>query len=62
MQKAVAVWLGITVPEPISFLLKSGMLLIMSGTILWIALAAHYPAIHDTMHNIRHALAVVPCH
>jgi cobalt transporter subunit CbtB len=42
--------------------MKSGMFLILSATILWIALAAHYPAIHDTMHNVRHALAVVPCH
>ena len=62
MQKAVAGWLGVTVPERASFVLKSGMLLIFSGTILWIALAAHYPAVHDTMHNVRHALAVVPCH
>jgi hypothetical protein len=60
VEKAVAGWLGIS--EPVSFAMKSGMFLILSGTILWIALAAHYPAIHDTMHNVRHALAVVPCH
>jgi cobalt transporter subunit CbtB len=62
MEKVLAGWRGVTVPEPISFLIKSGMLLILSATILWIALAAHYPAVHDTMHNFRHALAVVPCH
>ena len=62
MEKALGGWLGVTVPEPISFLMKSGMLLMLSGTILWIALAAHYPAVHDAMHNFRHALAVVPCH
>jgi len=27
-----------------------------------LALAASYPAVHDTLHNVRHALAVVPCH
>jgi cobalt transporter subunit CbtB len=62
MDKVFAGRSGVTVPEPISFLMKSGMLLMLSGTILWIALAAHYPTVHDTMHNFRHALAVVPCH
>ena len=62
MEKAVVGSLGITLPESVSFVMKSGMLLILSGTILWIALAAPYPAVHDTMHNVRHALAVVPCH
>ena len=62
MEKTFLGWLGVTVSEPVSFVMKSGMLLILAGTILWIALAAHYPAVHDTMHNFRHALAVVPCH
>ena len=62
MEKGLGGWLGVTVPELISFLTKSGVLLMLSGTILWIALAAHYPAVHDAMHNFRHALAVVPCH
>ena len=62
MEKTFVEWLGVTVSEPVSFMMKSGMLLILSGTILWIALAAHYPAVHDAMHNFRHALAVVPCH
>ena len=62
MEKVVAGWLGVAVHEPVSFIIKSGMLLFLAGTILWTALAAHYPAVHDTMHNVRHALAVVPCH
>jgi len=62
MEKAFVEWLGVTVSEPVSFMMTSGMLLMLSGTILWIALAAHYPAVHDAMHNFRHALAVVPCH
>jgi len=48
--------------EPISFALRSGLFLCASAATLYLLLAAHYPAIHDTMHNIRHALAVVPCH
>ena len=62
MEKVFAGWSGTTVPEPILFVMKSVTLLMLSGTILWIALAAHYPAVHDVMHNFRHALAVVPCH
>jgi cobalt transporter subunit CbtB len=62
MEKTLAGWRGLTVPESVSFMMKSGMLLMLSATILWIALAAHYPAVHDTMHSFRHALAVVPCH
>jgi cobalt transporter subunit CbtB len=62
MEKTLAGWRGLTVPESVSSMMKSGMLLMLSATILWIALAAHYPAVHDTMHSFRHALAVVPCH
>ena len=62
MEKTFVESLGVTVSEPVSFVMKSGLLLMLSGTILWIALAAHYPAVHDAMHNFRHALAVVPCH
>jgi cobalt transporter subunit CbtB len=62
MEKVVAGRWGLEIREPVSFTIKSGLLLLLSGTILWVALAAHYPAVHDTMHNFRHALAVVPCH
>lgn len=62
MVKTVAGRLGLIVTEQVSFILKSGALLLISGTILWVGLAASYPAIHDTLHNVRHALAVVPCH
>jgi cobalt transporter subunit CbtB len=62
MVKAVADRLGIELTEPALFFLKSGALLLISGVILWTGLAASYPAVHDTLHNVRHALAVVPCH
>ena len=62
MEKTVAGRLGIAVSERISFLIKSGIFLSVCGATLFVALAASYPAIHDTLHNARHALAVVPCH
>jgi cobalt transporter subunit CbtB len=49
-------------PEPVCFLLKSGAFLLACGAILYVALASDYPAVHDALHNVRHALAVVPCH
>jgi hypothetical protein len=62
MEKIVAIWLGLAVSEPISFLIKAGIFLSVCGATLFVALAASYPAVHDTLHNVRHALAVVPCH
>ena len=62
MERTIASRLGIFVSEPVSFLIKSGIFLSVCGATLFIALAASYPAIHDTLHNVRHALAIVPCH
>jgi hypothetical protein len=62
MEKIVAIWLGLAASEPTSFLSKSGIFLSVCGATLFVALAASYPAVHDTLHNVRHALAVVPCH
>jgi len=62
MEKTLAGWFGIAVSERISFLIKSGIFLSVCGATLFVALAASYPAVHDTLHNARHALAVVPCH
>ena len=55
-------YLGIALPERIAFLMKSGLFLLACWAILHVLLAAAYPAVHDTLHNFRHALAVVPCH
>jgi hypothetical protein len=54
--------LGLALPEQLSFFIKSGLFLFASWSILYVLLAAGYPAVHDTLHNFRHALAVVPCH
>ena len=62
MERIVATWLGISFSERVSFLIKSGIFLSLCGATLFVALAASYPAVHDTLHNVRHALAVVPCH
>jgi Probable cobalt transporter subunit (CbtB) len=62
MEKIVAIWLRLAVSEQTSFLIKSGIFLSICGATLFVALAASYPAVHDALHNVRHALAVVPCH
>jgi len=62
MERTVASWLGVSLPEQLSFFIKSGLFLFASWSILYFLLAAGYPAVHDTLHNFRHALAVVPCH
>ena len=62
MERAVARWLGVALPEPGSFMIKSAAFLFATGAILYVLLAASYPVVHDTLHKFRHALAVVPCH
>jgi hypothetical protein len=62
MERTKGARLGITLSERLSFLIKSGIFLSICGTTLFIALASSYPAVHDTLHKARHALAVVPCH
>jgi hypothetical protein len=62
MERTITSRLGISVSESVSFLIKSGIFLAVCGATLFIALAASYPAVHDSLHNVRHALAIVPCH
>ena len=62
MERTVAGSLGFAFSERLLFFLKSIALLFGSAIILYVLLAAHYPTVHDALHNIRHALAVVPCH
>jgi hypothetical protein len=62
MERTIASRLAISVSEPVSFLIKSAIFLSVCGATLFIALAASYPAVHDALHNARHALAIVPCH
>jgi hypothetical protein len=62
MESALVAWLGLSLSERLSFLIKSGIFLSLCSATLFVALASSYPAVHDTLHNVRHALAVVPCH
>ena len=62
MERTVARWWAVEVSEKLSFLIKSAIFLSVCGATLFIALASSYPAVHDTLHHVRHALAVVPCH
>ena len=62
MERTVANRLGVSISEQLRFLIKSSIFLSVCGATLFVALAASYPAVHDTLHNVRHALAVVPCH
>jgi len=62
MERIFATWSRLSISEQTSFLIKSGIFLSVCGATLFVALAASYPAVHDTLHNVRHGLAVVPCH
>jgi hypothetical protein len=62
VERIVYGWLGSAVSEPASFLIKSAIFLFIAGATLFLALGASYPAVHDSLHNVRHALAIVPCH
>ena len=62
VEKTIAAWLGVAISEPALFLIKAGIFLGICGATLFVALASSYPAVHDALHNVRHALAVVPCH
>ena len=62
MERTRGARIDIALSERLSFLIKSGIFLTICGATLFIALASSYPAVHDTLHKVRHALAVVPCH
>jgi cobalt transporter subunit CbtB len=62
MEKSATQAVTWSLPEQVSFFLKSGVFLLCCSAILYVALASEYPAVHDALHNVRHALAVVPCH
>jgi hypothetical protein len=62
MEKIITTRYGIGLSEPMAFALHAGIFLFASAATLYVLLAADYPAIHDAVHDVRHALAVVPCH
>ncbi|MDH3443825.1 MAG: CbtB-domain containing protein [Deltaproteobacteria bacterium] len=62
MERTATTILVSPLSEGIGFLLKSCIFMVACGAILYVALASEYPAVHNALHNVRHALAVVPCH
>ena len=62
MEKTLVTLSGLSLSERFVFLIKSGIFLAICGVSLFIALASSYPAVHDTLHEVRHGLAIVPCH
>jgi hypothetical protein len=52
----------IEISELLSFFVRSGFLLAVSGLILYLLLVAAYPPVHDALHDFRHSLAIIPCH
>ncbi len=62
MERILIERVSLVFSEPALFCVKSGLFLFAAALVLYVALAANYPAVHDTLHNFRHALAVVPCH
>ncbi len=62
MEKLAGITTEVVLPEASFFFVKSGLLLILAGAILYLLLFATYPPIHDSLHDLRHSLAIVPCH
>ena len=62
MEKVYEGVLRLPLSEEHTFLLKSGVFLALAGAMLYLLLVTPYPAIHDAVHEFRHALAIVPCH
>lgn len=61
-ERTISERLRLAFPEAIRFGFKTVLFLGLSAAILYLLLGATYPPIHDTVHDFRHALAVVPCH
>ena len=38
------------------------IVLAVVALVLWAVLFANYPPLHDTFHELRHSLYVIPCH
>lgn len=42
--------------------IQVAILLALSALIIWTLLFSSYPAVHDPLHALRHALYLIPCH
>lgn len=46
----------------LNLVLQVTVLLMLTGLVIWTLLFSSYPAIHDPVHALRHALYLIPCH
>ncbi len=46
----------------LSLTFQIGLVLFLSVLVIWTALFSSYPAAHDPLHALRHALYLVACH
>ena len=46
----------------INLVLQVTVLLMLTALVIWTLLFSSYPAIHDPVHALRHALYLIPCH
>ncbi|MCL4302073.1 MAG: CbtB-domain containing protein [Anaerolineae bacterium] len=38
------------------------VVLVVAAVVVWAVLFTSYPPLHDSFHELRHSLYVVPCH
>lgn len=62
LTRSAASGLTAVMSEASSFYLKSAVFMAVVGVLLYVSLAAAYPPVHDALHDLRHGLAIVPCH
>ncbi len=46
----------------LNLVLQITVLLVLAGLVIWTLLFSSYPAVHDPVHALRHALYLIPCH
>ncbi len=46
----------------LSVMIQFAVLLAVSTLVIWTLLFSSYPAVHDAVHALRHALYLIPCH
>ncbi len=41
---------------------QAAIVVVLVALVLWAVLFTNYPPLHDSFHQLRHALYIVPCH
>ena len=45
-----------------SLMTKAFFFVAVTQIVIYMALFSEYPALHDYFHELRHVLAIIPCH